>query len=301
MSNLALLLGASDGYSSDTGAVFARGLSSSEFKSTFSSVARIFCVAGYEASADHLAICQTVEVPNFRPVDFPSLDVNLDLELSGETAEATAVAVVSVSGLQGRLQSYRRRLDISRQVVKNDDCGLLKRISTELGKTAAFHESGLITSLLESNPTLADGEVMFGTDNVVASALTATSLDSAMKALRVQPTAAGNLANHRASVLVVAADLELSAKTILHIAGLAEVRVVVLAGLPDGRWYLLANPAIAPVVGRLVLSGRYAATAAPILIGPAKTPNNFDGISLKCLADLGVVAVNRIGIVKGGV
>jgi hypothetical protein len=224
----------------------------------------------------------------------------LDLELGGEFSEATAVAITSVSGLEGRLQTFRRRLDVSRQVFKNDDVNLLKRIATELGFAASRVESNLATMLLESNPTMGDGLPMFGDSNIIAAALSGTSFDAALKLLRLQLTPAGNVANNRAAVLAVSAGLELTARSFLHLAGFDEVRVVVLPALPDGRWYVLASPLLSPAIGRLALSGPHAATTAPITIGPARTPAAFDGLSFKAISDLGTVALNRVGCVKGG-
>ena len=117
-----------------------------------------------------------------------------------------------------------------------------------------------------------------------------------MKALRLQPSAAGNLANLPAFAIAVAAGLELTARTLLTLGGMNEVKVVCLPWLADGRWYLFADPAKAPVVGRLVLPG----TKAPITVGPVPNPRNYDGVLLKATADLGVVACGRIGVVRGG-
>lgn len=278
-------------------AVMGLGMGSSDFKNAISNAARKLAVARYDAFAEHLLLCADQEVRNFHPVDFPGADVDLNLEVVEERMPRKQMRFVDVAGQTGQLATYAREILISREVIVNDDVQMLGGTFGAIGAAAARIEAQMVANLLEANLTLADGQPMFGSENIVASALNATSLDAAMAALRTQTTPAGNLANHRAHVLTVAAGLELSARTLLHSAGL-DLPVVCLPWLAAGRWYLQASPTIAPVVGRLLLAGN--PTGRSIIVGSGKTPPNVDGFVLAAAADLGVVALGRVGIVRGG-
>jgi len=278
--------------------VMGYGLSTSDFKNALASTTRRLAARRYEQFADHLALCSDQIVRNFKTVEFPDADVNLDLEKTPEIGEIRVAQIVQVAGQSAQLVAYGRTVGVSRWVFVNDDVGLLANLFAAVGTAAATTEAKMVAALLEGNPTLADGQAMFGASNIVAQALSLTSLDAAMKALRVQPTAAGNLANLMAAVLTVAPGLELSARTILKQGGVDDVRVVCLPWLADGRWYLQAAPAIAPAVGRLILRGE----TSPIDVRPvpAKQKFAYDGVLFRAIAHLGVVALSRIGIVRGG-
>ena len=281
-------------------AVLGYGIGTSDFKNALGTGASRLAALRYEASADHLQICANLEVVDFKMIEFPGADVGLDLSLkTGEGGEARAAQVVQVAGQIAKLESYDRIIGVSRNTIINDDVGLLANVFAAIGTAAATNEAKMVSDLMEANQTLADGQAMFIAANIVAQTLSATSLDVAMKALRLQTTAAGNLANLKAAVLVVAAGLELSAKTLLKSAGMDDVKVICLPWLADGRWYLFADPKVAPVIGRLILRG----TKDPIYVSPlgTKIRFEFDGVLTRANAYLGVVALNRVGVVRGGV
>lgn len=276
------------------------GMVTKDFGNVIGAAAHKLAQLRYTQMADHLAICADQVVPNFLAVNFPSMDVDLNLAKTGEGGETLLSKVVVVGGQTAQLDRYARTLFVSRQAIINDDTHGIGVLFSALGTSAGVNEAKLVCATLEGNPTLSDGQAMFVASNIVAQVLSASALEAALKALRLQQTAAGNVANLSAAVIAVSAGLELTATQLLKSAGMENrIRVVVLPWLADGRWYVFADPRIAPVLGRLVLKN----SVAPITVGPVVNGETFksDGIGFLAVACLGIVPLGRIGIVKGGV
>lgn len=153
----------------------------------------------------------------------------------------------------------------------------------------------------KSDRLLGDGESLFHVDhgNLIAAALDETNLFAALAALRDQLTPAGITADLDAKFVVCASGLEGLARKLLHVAGLDEITVIAAAGLPAGRWFVFADPVQSPVIALLHLEG----ANGGLLVGPAKRKNDAstDGVLLGLRHDAGVVAVGRVGCVRGGV
>jgi len=228
---------------------------------------------------------------------------DLSFDMSEELAEhQEARSIVSVDTMLGnlvRLRRYGRDLAIARRVIVNDDLDLLAGYGTAGGATAARLEAAAVYALMESNPTLGDSSPMFHADfgNIVAAALDAAGLGSALGALRKTPMADAAPSNLDAAFLVVEPTLELTARTLVKDAGL-NVAVISSAWLGSGRWYLLAAPEVAPVVALFHLEGH----DRDISVNRIRLPANssFDGVLLGIRYEFGVTAVGRAGVVRGG-
>lgn len=281
--------------------VFGRGLGTSDFQNTLSSLLRSATVGKLNGQARHRAFCDMRPLKSFMPHDFPRADLDMALVELAEHAEAPMIAIGDSAGLSARIRTWGRNVAISREAIVNDDIGMLVAIAANAGGNAARLEAGLCYSLLESNPTLGDGELLFHVDhgNLIAAALDETNLFAAMAALRDQHTPADVAADLDAKFLVCASGLEGLARKLLHTAGLSEITVIAAAGLPAGRWFVFADPTQSPVIALLHLEG----AAGGLLVGPAKRKNDTttDGVLLGIRHDAGVVAVGRVGCVRGGV
>jgi hypothetical protein len=264
----------------------------------------------YQDAAEHLSFCRSLPAPNFAPQEFVGADADLSLDAIPEGSEFKAVRI-KVDGQResASLATFGKNVVISRPTIANDDLDSLTNFFAGLGAAASRKEAQMVYSLLESNATLADGESMFHADhgNIVATAFGEAALGDAIRALRQQPTKAGNLANLRPAVLLVSADIEFVARKIVHESGMATavvaaphrpVEVVGSAWLPTGRFYLFASPSVAPVVGRLFLKD---SGDTSIIVGPGRKPENFDGQVLAVRADLAVLPLGRVGVIRGGV
>lgn len=280
----------------------ALGLSSAEFSHTLASVLRAATVGTLTAQAACRALCAITELPSYRDAVFPRMD--LDVSLTEETPELGEnpfdLTVADTAGATARVRTYGRNVLISRHVVQNDDIAAVVSLFRNLGAAAARCEAALVFGALEANAALGDGELLFHVDlgNREVAALSSTALGSAMARLRTQKTPAGQCADLAAKFLVVAPELELTARALLVASGIMgdEVTVVATPLLATGNWYLLADPAIAPVVTLFHLKG-----SQGVRVEPVRPKRPVDGVMFGARLDVGVAVVGRVGAVKGGV
>lgn len=304
LADVALVLGRSARpYQADESdrAVMARGMSTSDFPRLLSDAAQGVVERKYGEAADHLSFALPIPARDFQPFALPNVDADAlalvpQTELGGFVRGSIATPAGTATA---NLQTFGRTVTISRRAIIDGSLAALDVIASGAGVNAARLESRLVADAMENPGNLDDNAVVFHDDhaNVVAAALDATNLGTAMQKLRTQRTAGGELADVAARHLVVAAELELLARKLLHEAGMGvDVDVHVLASLPTGRWYLLGDPGLQPVVGVLRLGG----ARVPAAIEQAKTPQNVDGITLRVRADAGACLLARVGIVRGG-
>ncbi|MFH1494118.1 MAG: hypothetical protein ABIG70_04910 [Pseudomonadota bacterium] len=285
--------------SNSPNAAFAAGLATSDFKALLSDFGKSATLAQLTAHSAHKQICATRRLINFKQTLFPSADLRGELVEMEEGAEAkTTVHLSETSGLYAKLRTFGTNVFVSEVLIKNDDVGALASLFGNIGAESARLEARMVYSLLESNTTLSDGELMFhtGHGNIVASALDSNSLGAGMAALHNQPTPGGGPANLGAEILLVSPELELTARTLINQAGM-KITVISSPWLATGRWYLIAKPELAPVIGLLRLG------TAPdgVITGPARDNKIRTGVLVAVRADLGAVALGRVGIIKGGV
>lgn len=278
-------------------AIMGYGISSREFSSLLANGLRHATLGAYEAQASHLAFCAVTPVENYKEISIPNVDADVPLNPLWEGAEKTVFAGMIGAGAVGvKIQSYARKIVMSRAAVINNDLTDFSRTLVNAGTNAARVEAKLVADALESNPTLDDDAPVFGTDygNVIVQELDATSLGAAMSQLRTQKTPAGDLADLAGKHLVVAPALELKARELVHTSGVG-ITVTALAHLPIGRWYLFASPAVHPVISVLRLAG----ATKPVRVETAKLPMDYDGAAVFISADLGATFLRRTGVVRG--
>ena len=276
--------------------VMGRGMQSSDFASLLASASMTLANRRFDAVAEHRKFCSVIEAKDFKPTSIGTADGDGELPEVGDAGTITQGSVVFGNGASARLRTFARILRASRTLIINDQAGILADAAAQLGTAGARTEGREVYAALEANPTLDDGELVFHADhnNLVASALDSTSLGTAMSSLRTMTLIAGNQADLTAAHLVVAADLELAARKLVHDSGL-EIGVTATSRLPTGRWYLLPAPDVAPVVGVLKLKG----AANSIRIEPWADEFAFDGVVMRGTVDTGAVLVARTAI-KGG-
>lgn len=258
----------------------------------------------YTAAADHRRIARMVPVPNFKPVEFPVATLGLDESDVPvlEHGELPEIRVAVAGGLTGAVSSWTRTLGIARRVFINDQVGVIASSFGAIGPFAARREARRVFGVLTANPTLADGRALFNAtdENLLAAApLDKTNLGEAFARLRRQKTIAGGETGHRPRFLIVAPEDEVAALELVAslTAGRREAPVEVLAAVevPSGTWFVLADPAVAPVVGFLHLAG----STQTLRVEPARVSPRFDGSGFRVTHDFGTVALGRVGAVKG--
>ncbi len=277
-------------------ALMFRGLSTPEFMELLidSHLPAVLSVFN-GASAEYSRFTAPVEVADFKEVDSRAFDGDVDPRLVGELSEITyAEGLAPAVGSKLQLRTYARVCWLHRDWLLSDDLLAIAGLFRSIGAGGARVETRLVTELLTSNPVMPDEAAMFDSSNTVAQALDDETLGIAMKVLRQaseQPDAALNLA---AKHLVVAPELELSANKLVHEAGLG-IEVSALADLPAGRWFLLPDPDLHPVIGRLRLRG---SSEPLVLVGAGRRLS--DRLAVKVRLDTNAAFLRRTGIIRGG-
>ncbi len=180
---------------------------------------------------------------------------------------------ISENGERFRLETYASIFGLSRKVIINDRFGVLGDFARNAGVAAANTERELLLSLLlESNgagPVMSDGKRVFHLDhgNLAAdgAAPDVDELSAARLSMRLQTGLDGE---SRISVVpkffMVAADLETKAEQLLATLAATTVNaqnpfagkleLLVDPDLPEGSWYLAADPASVPTLAYGYLS-----------------------------------------------
>ncbi|MDX9718942.1 MAG: hypothetical protein RBT67_16365 [Thauera sp.] len=277
--------------------VMSRGMTSSDYAAMLAAASTTLANRRFTAVAEHRAFCAVIECRDFRPEQIVTTDVDGELPEVSELQPLAAGRVIVGNGAAAQLRTFARILRAKRELIINDNAAMLADAAQTLGTAGARTEAREVYAVLESNPTLDDGELVFHADhgNIVASAFDATSLGAAMAALRTMTLIGGNQADLSAAHLVVSADLELAARKLIHEAGL-QITVTASGRLATGRWYLLPNPEAAPTVGVLKLKG----ASNPILVESWQDEFAFDGSVMRARCDTGAVLVART-VIRGGV
>ncbi len=287
--------------------VMARGMGTADFRRLLAGGASVLAARRFDAVGVHRVFCGTLEAKDFRPVSIGTVDNNLFVppaplvkdivwEIVNIDEIKEGFVSTSVAGT-AQLVSHACILSFSRQLIRNDDVGIIKTTVQQLGAAAANLEAAYVYHAMEQNPNLDDGAPVFHADfgNVVAEAFGESSLGKAMQALRLQTLASGNRADLKSAHLVVASDLEFAASKLNHQCGLG-LTITATYRLPAGRWFLLADPEVYPAVSILKLQGATNSTR----IDEYKKFDS-DSVSLRMVTDVGAVMHDRVGIVRGGV
>jgi hypothetical protein len=274
------------------------GLSTDDFQTTLADAMRRVATSAFQRDIRHRKITKIMELPNFKEHPIPKLDALMTLEKKGELFEVKNETGIAFSaGLLGKIDSYEKQLYLSRALQVNDEVELFSANFLAAGVAASRLEKRLVYSLLESNPVLSDGESMFHVDhgNLTAkSGFNSGAVGEAMGLMRKQSLPGGEASDLEGRFLLVPAELELDAISLVHKEGLS-LEVIASPLIAVNQWYLLADPDISPVIALLLLDAR----SENIEVAPMRTKLKRDGQSFRVGHDAGVVAVGRMGAIRG--
>jgi len=224
------------------------------------------------------------------------LEVIVDDEAGGTTVSGRIPAVPEGHGYDearisehyevAQLVTYGITFSLSRQMIINDDMGMLSRVPQRFGRAMARTLNYHVAQCLEvsastsvSGPACVDGYNLFGTahhENMTSAALplSAAAVKAQMLLFGAQETPQGITMNEmgiRPKYLIVPSALRLTAREIVSNAALitgnttAQTSENILAGLvpvaipnlsSDVDWYLAADPAEYDTIEIAYLSGR---------------------------------------------
>ena len=160
-----------------------------------------------------------------------------------------------------KLATYARGLSVSRQLMIDDDLGMLGDMTAAFGEAAAQTEADILVDLITSNPNLSDGTAVFDASrgNLASSGVALggagiqDELDAARKAMRTTKGLDGKtLINVTPKYLLVGPDSESDAERLLssiYPATTTDVNVyaskltlLVEPRLEGPAWYIFADP-----------------------------------------------------------
>jgi len=217
------------------------------------------------------------------------------------------------SSESGALATYGRNFSITRQALTNDDLGVFALAARLWASGIAETERRLFLAMFAVNaaggggfgPTMTDGEPLFSSahGNVAAGSANTAGIGTARKLLREQTDLNGNLLAIAPSILLTGPTSETGLEQAVSGITIATseatrpifsgLRVEVEAGLTSAAFFGFAEPSMAPVLEYVTLEGRGGVPAFETFTGP-----NVDGVTMRCLHDVAIVAASWVGAVR---
>jgi hypothetical protein len=283
----------------------------SDFPLLLSAAANKMLLAAYQpAQPSYRTIFLRRDFRDFKPHrhlrvgDFPTL---LPLTENGEIQAGT----MSESQEIVLLQTFARRIRVTRPMLVNDDLGAFTDFAAAIGRRVADFENATAYALLNSaagdGPTLVTGAApVFATGAARANkasagtALDLTNLALGRAAVMRQRTLDGlPIALGSSMRLLVGPSQELAARQLtVSVSATQTSNANVYAGfiqplvepqIPANRWYLFSEPSAAPVYVYGYLNG---AEGPQVTTGPV---SGVDGVEVSVIFDFGVGAIDWRG------
>lgn len=221
-------------------------------------------------------------------------------------------AKMQETGDQFKLDTYGRKISITRHAIINDDLGAFMRYTELFGRGAAEMQAeevyGLFTQNSGAGRKLADGKNLFATEHknmaATGSALSQDSLTAARLSMRRQLGLAKEKIIVNPKFLVVPPELETLAWRLINanttatntdeanpFKGAFDVIVDAYMEDPDA-WYLFADPATIPVVEYAFLNGEEG------LYTDQKVDFDTDNLEIKVRSDFAATIEEFRGVYK---
>jgi hypothetical protein len=284
---------------------------SSDFPLLLAAAANKMLLAAYQpAQPTYRQIFLRRDFRDFKPHrhlrigDFPTL---LPLAENGEIQ----VGTMSESQEIVLLQTFARRIRVTRPMLVNDDLGAFTDFAAAIGRRVAEFENATAYNLLNSangdGPTLTTGSAsVFATGAARAnkastgSVLDTSTIGAGRTAIMKQRTLDGlPISMGQTMRLLVGPNLELAARQATVVVQASEIgKANVFAGFVQpviepligaNRWYLFSDPVAAPVYVYGYLNG---AEGPQVTTGPVQ---GADGVEVSVIFDFGVGAIDWRG------
>jgi hypothetical protein len=286
--------------------------STSDFPVLLGGVIHQTLLSNYQAVADTWRnFCSIGSVSDFRPYKRLRMGSFSRLDKVKENGEFKNKKIPDAEFESIQAETYGNIINVSRQMIVNDDLAAFSKLATMLGRAAARSIEIDVYALLASNPTLEDGVTLFHADHgnlVTGAAMTAIVFDSMRQKMARQMDPSGNdFLDLRPSILLTGITQGSTARVIndslydpdaankLQRPNLAKgifSNIIDTARIAGNEYYAFAAPAEEPVIEVSFLDGNQ----TPFL----ETQMGFevDGMSWKVRHDYAVGAVGFRGVVK---
>ena len=234
----------------------------SDFPTLVSNAMNKTALASYQAAASPLkTLGRQRSLSNFKTATSIRLGEMGRLEELSESGEITATSRAE-NGETMKLATYARGITVSRNLLIDDDLGMLGDMTAAFVEAAAQTEADIMVDLITSNPNLSDGTPVFDASrgNLAASGVSLSDagiqdwLDAARKAMRtVKGLDGATHINVVPKYLLVGPDSESAAERLLasiYPATTDDVNVyaskltlLVEPRLEGPAWYVFSDPA----------------------------------------------------------
>lgn len=256
--------------------------------------------------------CRRGTVSDFRQYKRKRTGALPSLQVVAENGEYKTNAIPDGESNALYAETYGSLINVSRQMIVNDDLGAFLQLPRDLGRAAARTIEEKVYEVLLANPTLGDGIALFHANhnNLVGSGSGGVITVATVDALRlkllnqrdpnlkeylgIQPhiVLCGTAQGGQARVVNESQyDVDVSNKTSWYpnkVRGLF-TQVVESPRISGNAWYIFANPADHPVLEVAFLDG----VSAPYM--EMKEGWNVDGTEWKVRLDFGVGAIGFRG------
>ena len=292
---------------------FTAALTSSDYPNLLGGAANRALVSHFEAlTQDHRELCNQGDAPDFKVQKAVNVSLFPALQLKPEGGEIT-LGTINESAESCQLLTYAREFSFSREAQINDDTGGFQGAIQAAGNAAARLERDLVFGVLTANKTLSDGVALFHAThknlNDSHSLVNITGLGLARALMRKQQDSSGGFVMTAPRFLLVPVGLETEAEALVSsltyrpdlagemqtpgwVKGLRVIADPRLDAVDAGDWYLLSEPAVAPVIRLTFLNGQ----RSPVV----EQSGDFsrDIIRYKVRLDVAATAVGYAGAVK---
>lgn len=249
-------------------------------------------------------------VRDFRPQYIPNFGGISDLQALTEHGEYTYGVLAPSSVLEDvSITTRGLAFTVSRQALINDAAQEITAAMMALGNAAALSLANAVATALQDTSNLDDGTPMFDAtkSNYLAAGSgggepSMTTLDAAAALLWRMPV--GDLIAGCAPRFIVTAPERAYTAKVLSVATFdpagsagtvpqGRFDNVILPHLTDvNDWYLMPDPAAAPVLALLRLSG----SSSLVYLEQINTPIGRDGIAFKLRTDFAIARVSRFAV-----
>jgi len=284
----------------------------SDFPSVLAAVANKALRQAYEAAPRTFTpFSRQVFASDFKDMHRVQLSGMAPLKKVNEHGEFTAGTLYE-SKESYRIESYGEVINITRQVLINDDLDAFTRVPALMASKVAQLESDVVWSVFLTNQTMADGNPLFdaahGNLAGVGAALSVTSVGAARTAMAQQKDLDGTtVLNIRPAFILVPSALELTAEPLLaqnlvpaQTANVVPASIRSLSVISEPRldadsttaWYLAASPVAIDTLEYAYLEGQ------PGAFTETRAGFDVDGVQMKVRIDFGAKAIDWRGLYK---
>jgi hypothetical protein len=298
-----------DPYGADRNAIHASLLYSDFGNSLAGALSKVIGIDYSVQAKEHSQIVLDMQVRGMRPANVPVLDLGELTRTPNGFGPAEWTRMAIQPGAVVRPYVWSAVFGIGREMLVNDDSGVIALAGRQLSGHCARLESKRIADLLNANANLADGLPLIGTGNDVMAAASEmppnSAIGMAFNYLRTALTPSGNKGNVNGKFLLVSPLVEEWALERVHnlsSGSKPRLTIVVNPWLSQYAAYMLADPRESAVFIRSRPEGF---PLEPTILrlqwmADQKTgePVYYEGQILKVEHVIGIDAVSRQGIVR---